>query len=124
MPSFEYEATTANGDRVISTAFGRDLSEVIQSLSSQGLSVTRIEDAYAKSDPLRTAAPQTAFAAVGQVFAPSPGQGPEIATPTNSRETPSSVSAPQLANSLHQARELPPLGQRNPFLTSIIGPAI
>src|SRR2546421_9115496 len=116
MPSFEYEATTASGERVISTAFGRDLSEVIQSLSSQGFNVLRIEDAYTKSDPLRSA-PQAAFASAGQVFSPAP----EVVTTAGNREIPSSVQAPIL-DEKGSVREQPNIGKRNVLLTNLIGP--
>src|SRR5689334_6479044 len=128
MPSFEYEATNSNGERVRSIAFGRTMQDVVLTLSGQGLQIISIEDAYAKHDSLRaTGAPETPvtnYDAPNQ--APMPAQAdvlldPRIYAPTVNREVPSEVAAPQI-EPIGQPRELPPVGKRNPFLTNIFGP--
>ncbi|MEA2552941.1 MAG: biosis protein MshG [Fimbriimonadaceae bacterium] len=108
MPSFEFEATRENGERVSSVVFGRDMQDVMQVLGQQGLVVTRIQDAYAHNDPLRNAQP--AYAAAG-------------AAPTPPMETPRAAD-PAVAPQPLQQRSLPATGKRNAILTNLIGPLV
>ena len=129
MPSFEYEATNPQGQRVRSVAFGKSMQDVLQTLTGQGLQVLNIQDAYSNNDQLRGSAPQPLYASAGQatsfgqpqIIMNPPGQA---SNPTVNREMPSVVAAPQLNGALSQPRTLPPLDRRNPFLTNILGPVV
>lgn len=107
MPSFEYEATRADGGRVTSVAIGRSMDEVLQSLSQQGLQVVRIQDAYSAHDPLRVAP-------AAPVALESAAESEE-AFPEETRTVHEESAAP---------RALPPLGKRNVLLTNLLGPLI
>jgi type II secretory pathway component PulF len=128
MPSFQYEATNAHGERIRSVAFGKSMQDVLQTLGAQGLKVLNIEDAYAKQDTLRAPGQQAAFAGAGQPL--SSGQQQIIlnqpqAVQTNppvDRSIPSSVPAPELGEVMQQPRAMPNVDKRNPIMTSIVGP--
>ena len=121
MPSFEYEATDKNGQRVKSTAFGRNLQEVILALSNQGLQVQRIEDAYAKADSMR-APLQAAVAGAGESYMPIAMPIPEAA-PTD-RDAPSEVPAAPVAPSPGALREKPNVEERPAYITRVFGPLV
>ena len=143
MPSFEYEATTATGERVRNVAFGNNLQEVVIRLTGQGLQVTNISDAYSQSDPLKqanvatapapTAPVQAAPTAEQQQYTQQEYARPEYVQPERiydtapnpeiNREQPVGVAAPAL-NMQSVPRALPELGKRNPMLTTVFGPMI
>src|SRR2546423_1015705 len=109
MPSYEYEAVTPEGQRISSVAFGRNLQEVILSLTQKGLQVMRIEDAYEKSDALRTEQP-----AATPVQA-DPALRAEVAT-----ERPAELRTEPIQTGSQVAP--PDLSQRSAFMTNLIGP--
>ncbi len=104
MPSFEYEATTPEGQRVRNVAFGQNLQDVVESLIAQGMVITHIRDAYSQHDVVKNAEP-------------APSVDPMIKqvqseAPARKIETPAATST----------RPAPNLNQRNTFLTNIFGP--
>ena len=119
MPSFEYEATRADGERVTSVAIGRSIEEVLQNLSQQGLQVVRIQDAYSQHDPLRNVAVQAQPAAPEERSSVEYADNEAMPVPPAPLERPSMYdeSAPPL-------RELPPLGKRNVLVTNLLGPLV
>lgn len=108
MPSFEYEAVTSDGQSIKSVAFGRDLQEVMLSLTQRGMQVSRIENAYAKTDSLHGV----------QVAAPLPTEA-EL-DPALKQEVPQTrtVAPP---GAIEQVQP-PPLQQRSRILTNLFGP--
>jgi type II secretory pathway component PulF len=109
MPSFEYEAVTSDGQAVKSVAFGRDLQEVMLSLTQRGMQVSRIENAYAKTDSLHGV----------QV---SPLQSEPEVDPALKQEArrPETVAPPGASERV----KAPPLEKRSPILTNLLGPMI
>ena len=109
MPSFEYEAVTSDGQAIKSVAFGRDLQEVMLSLTQRGMQVSRIENAYAKTDSLH-----------GVQVSPLPTEA-EL-DPALKEEAPKTRTvAPPGAT---EAVQPPPLEKRSPILTNLFGPLI
>jgi len=111
MPSFEYEATTPEGQPVRNVAFGQSMQDVVQSLVSQGMVITNIRDAYGHQDVLRPQAAPATVAADPLIK--------QTERPKAPLETPVAV-APQPV----PTKALPDLSQRNTFLTNILGPLL
>ncbi len=109
MPSFEYEAVTSDGQAIKSVAFGRDLQEVMLSLTQRGMQVSRIENAYAKTDSLH-----------GVQVAPLPTEA-ELDPALKGEVSRTATVAPPGAI---EAVQPPPLERRSPILTNLLGPLV
>lgn len=116
MPSFEYEAVTADGQRVSSVAFGRDVQDVMLSLTQRGYQVLNIEDAYAKSDPLHSYRPAATPPSLEEVPAGAEVPEPTVATV----QTGGTIVPPEQRGTV----QAPPLERRNPIITHLFGPIV
>lgn len=109
MPTYEYQATKADGVTETGLVFGTSLDGVARDLQTKGLTVTRIGLAAGSGDPL---------AGVGAV-APPRSEVPRSESPRRTESA--SVQIPVTEEVLEHG---PPTGERSYMETSVWGPLV
>ncbi len=109
MPTFEYQALNSAGERVSGVVAGGSMEQALTSLSSNGLTVERINQSVLLQDPLSTQA----------VVEPSETRT-VIPPPVQFYEAPGSQAGPSLGQ--ERSPTGPSTEQRSYIATSVVGP--
>jgi len=121
MPTFEYQAESADGRVVNGRVFGTSMDQALRDLSNQGLMVMKIGAATNPNDPLAEFATVQAAPAVARAPVAAPARQAEI---PRFEIPPEPAYEPSSSENRPVANEAPPTEQRTYMETSVWGPLV